>query len=218
MLSENDFVRTTLIHGDAELCKTFLFEAAISWAKDGHQVCYISSRQLQCLPPTLHDRSEPSAEALKLITFMSVGNYEELADQLVELHTFRKPPSVLLIDDLDLFAANPGIRGCSREVHVARCCALVLHAAFSCSRVTNCPIQVCAASFEATDYETIYCKYFDNRWLLNAEVGESSTEEGRRVWVKRPNGSQTFEFCRLDDAVLVLRRILVAELNPSINI
>jgi hypothetical protein len=119
------------------------------------------------------------------------------------------------MDDLDVFAAHPGIRGCSREVHVARCCALTLNAALLCSKAMERPVQVCATSFEDSIYGEVYGRYFDNLWCLSSEIGNSDTEEGRRVWMKRANGSQILEFLRLNDAVLALRRILIADVKSA---
>ncbi|OXU24021.1 hypothetical protein TSAR_012216 [Trichomalopsis sarcophagae] len=206
MLTDNELVRTTLVSGEPELGKAFLFEAAISWAKEGQQIHYFTSKQIESLPPAFHDRSEPSANALKNITFIYTPSYEELIGQLVRLQTFQKPPSILLVDELDVFSDYRNIGSSSRELHAARCCAVLLNAAQSCARVTCPPVHVCVTSFSKDQARrATYGKYFDNCWNISSEEAESETPGS--VWMRRGDGQKAMEFKRLDDAVLVLKRV-----------
>lgn len=68
-------------------------------------------------------------------------------------------------------------------------------------------VNVLATTFNRENgYDKVYEMYFDNRWIVKAQPGDSEIDEGRRVWLRKIDDTKAIEYHRLDDAVLVLRR------------
>ncbi|KAJ8681925.1 hypothetical protein QAD02_017717 [Eretmocerus hayati] len=206
MLTDDHTVRTTLVSGDPELCKAFLFEAAIYWAKQGLQVYCIAPKQFEYLPPIFHGRSEPSANTLRLISFIYPSDYDELLSLLVRLPTFARIASVVLLDEFDTYCSSRDAKSW------AQLCAALLNAAEQCSSDRR-PVRICATTTgldqkqEARGWSHCLKMYFDEKWNLQMESDDAcDTEDIRKVSLKNVDRG-SIELCWLNDGALVLRKI-----------
>ncbi|XP_033223906.1 uncharacterized protein LOC117177373 [Belonocnema kinseyi] len=206
MFSDKSCVNATLISGTKETCSFFIFEAAIHWAEEGHRVIYIAPKALQSPPLTHHDRSNPSTEAFKLMRFMYLPNYETLVEQLVDLHSFASLPNVLLVDDLDNYIEDPGVKD-KREVHIARLCAILLDTMNACAVILKQNVHICVSI--SSECEKIYQLYFDKLWKIEEE------DDGNIVKVKQVAAcnaaNKTYEYRKYGSENIILKQILYSQ-------
>ncbi|KAK2581632.1 hypothetical protein KPH14_002133 [Odynerus spinipes] len=214
MFSTKQNVKTTLIHGPQELSKTFLYEAAIYWAEEGHRVFYITPEPLQSLPSACHDRTSSSYMVLKLIRFIYLSDYKSLVTQLTELHTFVSLPSIFLLDDLDHYLNDDATEiqePCQEEkkMRIARACSVIFDAINSCSRISNTAVHACVWSSSAlkkSDMDPTI--YFRNIWNVSEDrekkiislekVGHETCE---------PDGYPSFEYHKFQDGTRILKKV-----------
>ncbi|XP_076297949.1 uncharacterized protein LOC143217488 [Lasioglossum baleicum] len=207
MFSTTSNVKSTLLCGPAELSKSFMFEAAIYWAEEGHRVVYITPAPLDSLPAACHDRSNPAPAAFKLMRFMYLENYEALVQKLTELHTFAILPSILLIDDMDAYIKDYGKTESMHDMHIAKTCALILDTMNSCSRILKNTVYACVWSTLATSDMRIYSMYFADAWIATNEE-ETKTilleQHGHRSSSGKPT---SYRYCKLQDGSRALKEI-----------
>ncbi|KAF7399368.1 hypothetical protein HZH68_007960 [Vespula germanica] len=142
MFATKQNLKTTLLHGPAELSKTFLYEAAIYWAEEGRRVFYITPIPLQQIPSSCHESNPSTYFTYKLITFVYLSDYKSLVTQLAELHTFISLPTIVLLDDIDHYIEDDAIKKpdyCEEKtkMRIARACSVIFDAINSCSRISN---------------------------------------------------------------------------------
>nr|XP_031846737.1 uncharacterized protein LOC116433118 isoform X2 [Nomia melanderi] len=207
MLSTKHNVKSTLLCGSAELNKSFMFEAAIYWAEEGHRVVYITPTPLDSLPAACHDRSNPVPAAFKLMRFMYLETYEMLVEKLTKLHTFATLPTVLLIDDFDNYTKDYKKTEAIRDIHIAKMSALIFDTMNTCSRILGKTVYICGWTFSMTNDVTTYSIYFQNIWNM-------TNEEDTRMILLEKYGCQNFsEKCpsyryrKLQDGTRVLKQI-----------
>ncbi|XP_015604380.1 uncharacterized protein LOC107272097 isoform X2 [Cephus cinctus] len=181
------------------------------WAEEGRRVIYITPTPLESLPSTYHDRNPPIAAAFKLIRFMYLSNYENLVEQLAELHTFTSLPSVLLIDNLDHYVEDDSIRE-QKDFHAARTCAFILDSMNACCRILKTEVHVCATVFASARRSAAYNIYFGNIWHLER------CDEDKSILVKKAEGgcetrSKSYKYSKFEDGTIILKEILCKKMN-----
>ncbi|XP_011860211.1 PREDICTED: uncharacterized protein LOC105557563 isoform X2 [Vollenhovia emeryi] len=198
-------VKTTLLCGPKELSKSFMFEAATYWAEEGQRVVYITPMPLERRPAACHDRRDPTVVALKLMRFIYLQDYKALVEQLFQLHTYAAVPSVLLID-LDDYPDGLEAAGNDSSMHVARICALILHAMKSCSRILKKNVHVCAWTSSSLINNPIQTIYFRNIWSLTEnEDGTVITVE--KISIRSPV-EQSYVYHKFEDGMRILQQVL----------
>lgn len=208
MFSVKPNVKSTLLCGPAELSKSFMFEVAIYWAEEGRRVVYITPTPLERLPIACHDRSNPAPAAFKLMRFMYLEDYKALAKLLIQLHTFATLPSVLLIDDFDVYTGSYKESEVLQDVHTARTCSLILDTMNSCAQILKINVHVCAWSSSALQDISPYTIYFVNIWSITDEK-ESNTILLQKYMQETPTEQcPTYKYCKLEDGTRVLKEVL----------
>lgn len=208
MFSANHDVKATLLCGPAELRNSFMFEAAMYWAEEGRRVVYITPAPMEKLPAACHDRSNPAPAAFKLLRFMYLENYEALVERLVELHTFATLPSVLLIDDFDVYIDEHNESKSMRDVHIAKTCSLILDTMNTCARILKTSVYFCAWSSSAMSNISTYKIYFFNIWNVTNEEGGKTILLQKYSHDASTEKYPTYKYCKLQDGTRVLKQIL----------
>ncbi|KAL2722542.1 hypothetical protein V1478_009405, partial [Vespula squamosa] len=140
MFATKQNLKTTLLHGPAELSKTFLYQAAIYWAEEGRRVFYITPIPLQQIPSSCHESNPSTYFTYKLITFVYLSDYKSLVTQLAELHTFVSLPTIVLLDDIDHYIKDDAITKqdyCQEKtkMRIARACSVIFDAINSVKKI-----------------------------------------------------------------------------------
>ncbi|XP_035719847.1 uncharacterized protein LOC118440634 isoform X1 [Vespa mandarinia] len=214
MFATKQNLKTTLLHGPAELSKTFLYEAAIYWAEEGHRVFYITPIPLQQIPSACHESNPSTYFTYKLITFVYLSNYKSLVTQLAELHTFVSLPTIVLLDDLDHYIKDDATKKqdyCQEKtkMRIARACSVIFDAINSCSRISNTIVHACVWSssiLRKTDMDITI--YFRNIWNV------SEDEENKIISLKKigrethlAEGYPSFEYYKFQDGTRILKNV-----------
>ncbi|XP_043481975.1 uncharacterized protein LOC122511037 isoform X2 [Leptopilina heterotoma] len=179
--------------------------AAIYWAEEGHRVIYIAPKRLESPQLSHHDRSTTNSESFQLMQFMYLSNYETLVEQLADLHRFASKPSVLILEDLDNYIQDPDVKE-TKEVHIARLCALLVDTMNVCAAILQQQVHICVSI--SSECDVIYQIYFNNFWSI--EKQNNGMVKLKEVASNRAT-NKTFEYRECDDdntgTLLVLNQI-----------
>lgn len=142
---------------------------------------------------------------MTIITFFIsryLANYEDLINQLVEIHTFEIRPTVLLIDSLDAYIQDIPVK--EKEVHIARLCAIILDSMNACSRILKTQVYICAAVSSVTLESNPFSLYYDSIWQLKKDKKEI-------IELKRIKGDSNyqdvFQYEKYLDKTIVIKNI-----------
>lgn len=116
-------------------------QAAIYFAEAGHRVVYITTAPLESLPRTCHGKGNTEPTTFQLMRFMYLENHEALSKRLAELHTFATLPSVLLIDDFDVYINDRYLSQTARTMKIAATCALIYDTMHSCAKILDMTVS-----------------------------------------------------------------------------
>ncbi|XP_008560923.1 uncharacterized protein LOC103580809 isoform X1 [Microplitis demolitor] len=201
---------STLLCGPLTHARSFLFEAAMHWAENGNQVFYITASPLKSFPAQYHDREDVPPAVYNMIKFIYLENYEALAEQLVELHSFTKLPSLILLDHLDTYIKDV-VNSELKDMHIAKLCAILHDSVNACARIKKSKVFLCASVSGSSIQNTPYSLYFDNIWYLNADknadeiiikLTEASISPETEV-----KETKTFEYRKFRDKTLILNKV-----------
>ncbi|KAH0549166.1 uncharacterized protein LOC123260913 [Cotesia glomerata] len=207
---------STLLLGPPITAKSFLFEAAMHWAEKGNLVFFITPSPLKSFPAQYHDRKDVPPAIYDMIKFLYLETYDVLAEQLVDLHTFSKLPSLILVDNLDTYIK--GVQNTELEdMHIAKLCAVLHDSVNACSRVKKCQVLLCASITGTSLQSTPYPLYFDNIWYLTVEkdtdeliIKFTEVSTNSESEIKEP---KAFEYRKFRDKTLILTKIFNVNLD-----
>ncbi|KAK0080686.1 hypothetical protein PV325_013503 [Microctonus aethiopoides] len=209
MFSIKSDIKSILFCGSTDAAKPFMFEVAMHWAEEGRRVFYITSTPLTSFPAIYHDRKKPEPSAFNMIKFIYLSNYEELAKQLVDLHTHSVLPSVLLIDNLHTYINDPQIKE-QEDVHIAKLCALLHDSINACARIKKTKLYLCASVIMNNIKQTPYHLYFNNIWNIDSK----NVENVVNIELKQMSGAvdskmnRVMKYKQFQDGTLILNEIL----------
>ncbi|GIY09221.1 uncharacterized protein CDAR_15281 [Caerostris darwini] len=103
---ENSNESCALIGDDNLLKSSFLFQAALSIAKEGDQVFFICPTPLENRPYHVLDLPEPSHLVLQCIKMIYIEKPSDLLQYLCEFHTKETFPAAIMIDDIQYYVSH----------------------------------------------------------------------------------------------------------------
>ncbi|KAL3276206.1 hypothetical protein HHI36_020924 [Cryptolaemus montrouzieri] len=125
--------------------KLFLL-AAITYAKSGNHVWYISCFPFEKIPNNI---IIPEKEVLSLITFVFLKDYKDLINHLNGIHLWRKPPRIILVAGFEEYS------NLNKPDYNPMCAALISTSLLDA-------ISTAAAKLNAVSYLIVACRILEN--------------------------------------------------------
>lgn len=142
---------------------------------------------------------------LAIRIFRYPENYQALVDKLVDLENCLPLPSIVLMDDLDVYIRD------TEEIRKAALLALIRDSTNACGRILNSSIRLCIAAESTSNF--INREYFEELWQLTQLTSDDPATSLLRLCRMRKNRDEdtqtekAFDYQKFNDGGLVLKRL-----------